>query len=204
MRCRYAVDRRKSLDRFVKKSPRPAAPPHTSRARPLTPVTHDVGAGSAAGRDVKPRLGGRTGMDSMSMAQSIRGGGARVSCPRIGAADSGSGSRRASPLGLRTRHLPERCSFVLHLLQVLRIKESALRHGLTRENISHAYDMAIFGDVLDPEHDPPKLLFIGPDEAANLLELIGGDVESGDRVIWHADRLSSQYDRLLPKAGGSR
>jgi len=61
MRCRYAVDRRKPLDRFVKKSPRPPAPPHTSRARPLTPVTHDVGAGSAAGRATRPRRGGRTG-----------------------------------------------------------------------------------------------------------------------------------------------
>lgn len=63
--------------------------------------------------------------------------------------------------------------------------------------------MAIFGDVLDPDQDPPKLLFIGPDEAANLLELIGGDAESGDRVIWHADRLSSQYHQLLPNTGGS-
>ena len=88
-------------------------------------------------------------------------------------------------------------------MQVLRIKESALRHGLTREDISHAYDMAIFGDVLDPDNDPPKLLFIGPDEAANLLELIGGDPESGERVIWHADRLSAQYHKLLPKTGGS-
>lgn len=62
---------------------------------------------------------------------------------------------------------------------------------------------AIFGDVLDPDNDPPKLLFIGPDGAANLLELIGGDSESGDRVIWHADRLSAQYHKLLPKTGGS-
>ena len=41
--------------------PRPPAPPRPYRARPLTPVTHDVGAGSAAGRDLKPRRGGRSG-----------------------------------------------------------------------------------------------------------------------------------------------
>ena len=44
-------------------SQNPVRPPRlaTQRARPLTPVTHDVGAGSAAGRVLKPRRGGRTG-----------------------------------------------------------------------------------------------------------------------------------------------
>jgi hypothetical protein len=84
---------------------------------------------------------------------------------------------------------------------VLRIKESALRHGLTREDISHAYDMAIIGAVLDEDRDPPKLLFIGPTGAGNLLELIGGDFESGDRVIWHAMACRPQYSKLLPQTG---
>ena len=64
--------------------------------------------------------------------------------------------------------------------------------------------MAITGYVIDPDHDPPKLLIIGPDEAGNLLELIGADFAAGDRVIWHAKRLSPQYHKLLPQAGGSR
>lgn len=86
---------------------------------------------------------------------------------------------------------------------VLRITESALRHGLTRETISHAHDMAITGVLIDSNNDPPKLLVIGPDEAGNLLELIGADFPIGDRVIWHADRLGSQYHNLLPKTRGS-
>ena len=89
--------------------------------------------------------------------------------------------------------------FVLHSrTHVLRIKDSALRHGLTREVISHAYDMAVDGVVLDPDHDPPKFLVIGPDKAGNLLELIGGDLESGEQVIWHAMKYRPQHWKLVP------
>jgi hypothetical protein len=63
--------------------------------------------------------------------------------------------------------------------------------------------MAISGVLIDSNNDPPKLLIIGPDEAGNLLELVGADFSIGDRVIWHADRLTPQYYNLLPKTGGS-
>lgn len=86
---------------------------------------------------------------------------------------------------------------------MLRIPESALKHGYTRETISHAHDLALSEDVLESDHDPPKLLIIGPDESGNLLELIGGDLAGGDRLIWHAMACRPQYLRqLLPKAGG--
>ncbi len=39
---------------------------------------------------------------------------------------------------------------------VLRIEDSALRHGWTREDISRAYDLAILDKVLDEDADPPK------------------------------------------------
>ena len=40
--------------------------------------------------------------------------------------------------------------------------------------------MAWYCDVLDEDHDPPKLLIIGPDGAGNLLELVGGVLDDGD------------------------
>jgi hypothetical protein len=84
---------------------------------------------------------------------------------------------------------------------VLRIEDSALRHGWTREDISHAYDLAILDKVLDEDADPPKVLIIGPDSAGNLLELIGGVLEEGD-VIWHAMPCRKQYLDLLPNPRG--
>jgi hypothetical protein len=81
---------------------------------------------------------------------------------------------------------------------MLRVARSALKHGCSIETISHANDMATYGDVLDPDDDPPKLLIIGPDEAGNFLELIGADLAGGDRLIWHAMRCRAEYLQLLP------
>ncbi len=71
------------------------------------------------------------------------------------------------------------------------------------EDISHVIDMALHVVEIDPDNEPPKLLFIGPDSAGNLLEVIGGDVADDVLLIWHADTCRSEYLTLLPKAGGS-
>jgi hypothetical protein len=75
-----------------------------------------------------------------------------------------------------------------------------LKHGCTVEDISHAVDMALHDVIIDEDNDPPKLLIIGPDGAANLLELIGGELDDGDLLIWHADRCRKAYLALLPKS----
>lgn len=86
---------------------------------------------------------------------------------------------------------------------MLRILDTALRHGCTREEISHAYDFALLDKVLDAAADPPKILIIGPDSSGNLLELIGGELQEGD-VIWHAMSCRKQYLDLLPRPGGEQ
>lgn len=101
----------------------------------------------------------------------------------------------------RAAHRPPTEGFVLHLTGVLRIRDSALKHSCTREEISHAFDGAFAEYVLDDGIDPPKLLFIGPDSAGNFLELIGCDLDGGDTVIWHAMVCRSQYLELLPEQG---
>lgn len=62
--------------------------------------------------------------------------------------------------------------------------------------------MALYEGEQDPDNDPPKLLFIGPDHASNLLEVIGGVIEDDILLIWHAKRCSAQYFELLPPPGG--
>jgi len=85
---------------------------------------------------------------------------------------------------------------------VLRIKDTALKRKHTREEISHAFDFALAWTVIDDDAEPPKLLFIGPDSAGNLLELIGSDLDGGGTLIWHAMACRSQYLGLLPSQGG--
>jgi hypothetical protein len=87
---------------------------------------------------------------------------------------------------------------------VLKATDSALKHGCTYEDISHAYDMATFERYLDQDADPPKVLLIGPDGAGNLLELVGGEFANGDFRVWHAMRCRPQYLVLLPTLGGGR
>lgn len=87
---------------------------------------------------------------------------------------------------------------------MLRVHKSALKHGCSVEDVSHAVDMELYEDVLDEDHDPPKLLIIGPDSSGNLLELIGGELGNGDLLIWHADRCRPAYRDLLPKPGADK
>jgi hypothetical protein len=92
--------------------------------------------------------------------------------------------------------------FSYYTASVLRVHKSALKHGCTVEGISHALDMAMYWDILDEDNDPPKQLIIGPDGAANILELIGGELADDVLLIWHAKRCRAEYLTLLPKAGG--
>jgi hypothetical protein len=85
---------------------------------------------------------------------------------------------------------------------VLRVAASATKRGHSIEDISHAYDMAIFEGVVDSDAEPPKVLTIGTDSAGNLLELVGAEQASGDYRISHAMRCRPQYLALL--TGGGR
>jgi len=62
--------------------------------------------------------------------------------------------------------------------------------------------MALLEIEIDPDNDPPKLLIIGPDQAGNLLEVIGGELAGGVLLVWHADACRPRYLTLLPKPGG--
>jgi hypothetical protein len=84
---------------------------------------------------------------------------------------------------------------------VLRVHPSALKHGCTVEGISHAADMALYVGNLDSGGDIPKLLILGPDEAANILELVGGELTDAVLLIWHAMPCRPEYFNLLPRGG---
>lgn len=85
----------------------------------------------------------------------------------------------------------------------LSVADAALKHGCCIEDISHAIDMAMFETEIEPDSDPPKILFIGPDPAGNLLELIGGEMDDDFLRIWHAKPCRKKYLKLLPKSGGA-
>ena len=78
----------------------------------------------------------------------------------------------------------------------MEILGSALRHGVEAEDIEHALRNAMV--VEEVGEDPLRYLVLGPDRAANLMELVVMDGPQGPAVI-HAMGMRPQYRRLLPR-----
>lgn len=77
----------------------------------------------------------------------------------------------------------------------MEIHPSARRHGITDEDILHAIEHSMLVDDLG--EDPDRWLVIGPDHAANLLEIVILFTSEGDELIIHAMPLRPVYRKLL-------
>jgi hypothetical protein len=75
------------------------------------------------------------------------------------------------------------------------IHPSARRHGIADDDILHAIEHSLVIDDLGD--DPDRWLVIGPDRAANLLEIVVLITADGDELIIHAMPLRTVYRRLL-------
>lgn len=72
---------------------------------------------------------------------------------------------------------------------------SALKHGISAEDIDHAWTNAMRLVEYD-YHGQERLLVIGPDQHGRLLELVAVPAGEPTRII-HADRLRAKfYDYL--------
>jgi hypothetical protein len=60
-----------------------------------------------------------------------------------------------------------------------------------------AFTNALVEVELDPDADPPKLLFIGPALSGDLLELIGRELEDDEILVHHCMKLRPQFFPLL-------
>ncbi len=82
----------------------------------------------------------------------------------------------------------------------MRIRSSARRHGVTVEDIEHAWEFAVRFFDLDPHGETSRELCIGPDRAGNLLEVIYRRGQK-DVTIIHAMRLRPVLAAYLRKRG---
>ena len=80
----------------------------------------------------------------------------------------------------------------------MEIHKAAHRHGVSDEDILHAIAYAIEVLDLEPDADPPKVLAIGPDTAANLLEVIWLVLDDDRVLVIHAMPLRPTFFSLLP------
>ena len=79
----------------------------------------------------------------------------------------------------------------------MEIHPSARRHGVADADMLHAIEHSMVVD--DIGSDPDRWLVIGPDPAANVLELVVLVTAEGDELIIHAMPLRPIYRRLLDR-----
>ena len=77
------------------------------------------------------------------------------------------------------------------------IHRAAGRHGVADDDIVHATDQALVEFEID--EDPTKVLVIGPDRAANLLEVVALLLDGDHLMAIHAMPLRTRYHHLLPE-----
>ncbi len=75
------------------------------------------------------------------------------------------------------------------------VHESARKHGVEDRDIQHAIDHALV--IEDAGEDPDRWLVIGPDRAANLLEVVVLVTAENTQLAIHAMPLRATYRRLL-------
>jgi len=90
--------------------------------------------------------------------------------------------------------------FRITLVQVLRIADSALKRGYSREDISYAYDTYIYEGVIDPDWEPVKILTIGFHPNGFPLELIA---ENG-RMVTISSGTQCRAETISNPAPGRR
>ena len=87
-------------------------------------------------------------------------------------------------------------SFVLRYDHV-HLTESALKHGVSEEDIRHAQNQAIKVFEYFDDLDRRRILMIGPDLSGNLLELLMAINTDSSLKIFHAMRLRTKFDGLV-------
>ena len=75
------------------------------------------------------------------------------------------------------------------------IHDSARRHGVADQDILHAIDHALA--IEDAGEDPDRWLIIGPDTAANVLEVVVMITAEGNQIAINAMPMREKYARML-------
>jgi hypothetical protein len=77
------------------------------------------------------------------------------------------------------------------------IYRSARTHGIADDDVLHAVEHALAVG----EQDDGKVLYLGPDRAGNLLEVVSVMREDGSEIVIHAMRMRARYKPFLGGEG---
>jgi hypothetical protein len=88
-------------------------------------------------------------------------------------------------------------NFAIRYWYVLDTYSSARRHGITDEDIAHVMQYALVA----AEDEEGKVLYVGPDRAGNLVEVVSVIREDGSEIVVHAMPMRRMYETLLREMG---
>lgn len=78
-------------------------------------------------------------------------------------------------------------------IRYVEIYGSARKHGIVDLDIEHVVDHAL----AIGEQDDGKVLYLGPDRAGNLLEVISVRRDDDEEIVIHAMRMRRRYEMFL-------
>ena len=79
----------------------------------------------------------------------------------------------------------------------MEIYESARKHGISDQDIRHGIEHVLAAD----EDETNKVLYLGPDRAGNLLEIVTVLRDDDTEIVIHAMRMRRIYEPLLGEIG---
>ena len=80
----------------------------------------------------------------------------------------------------------------------MEIHRSARKHGVANADIRHAVAHQL--RQRDVSNEPPwRVLYLGPDRAGNLLEVVVIERDDGTELAIHAMKMQHKYEYLLPR-----
>lgn len=83
----------------------------------------------------------------------------------------------------------------------MEVHDSARKHGIADADIAHAITHDLYaGDIAEREGRPWRVLYLGPDRAGNLLEVVVVERDDGTELAIHALRMRKRYEALLPRS----
>ena len=81
----------------------------------------------------------------------------------------------------------------------MNVHDSALKHGIAREDAIQASSVPLWVDFLD-EESPARQLRIGFDTQGRLLESVVLVFDSGEELVIHAMKIRKKVVALVPRA----
>jgi hypothetical protein len=79
----------------------------------------------------------------------------------------------------------------------MEIHDSARAHGIADDDIRHAVANHLYARGLPPEEPPARVLYLGPDHAGNLLEVVVIERVDASEIAIHAMKMRKKYESFI-------